>query len=255
MIANYHTHTPRCRHAKGTEEEYIQNALTAGLEVLGFSDHTPYPFKNGYYSKMRMFPEQLPEYAETIRALQSKYADRLQIHLGLETEYYPAHFSELLGWVRDNGIEYMILGQHWLGNEQDETHVMHAFDDKARLVRCCDQTIEAIQTGVFSYLAHPDLPNFVGEERIYDEQMGRVIREAKACGMPLEINLHGARLGCTYPNPHFWELVAQEGCDVVLGRDAHDPSELLDPETEARMMDMVNKLGLRLVPKIRLVRP
>ena len=47
MIANLHTHTPRCRHASGTEEEYVRCALDAGLQTLGFSDHTPYPFPNG----------------------------------------------------------------------------------------------------------------------------------------------------------------------------------------------------------------
>lgn len=144
MIANYHTHTTRCFHAFGTEEAYIHNAIAAGLEELGFSDHTPYPFKDGYYSKMRMYPETLPEYAQTIRQLRAKYADRLKIHLGLETEYYPAHFSQLMEWVRDNNIEYMILGQHWLGNEQGERHVYHAFEDETQLARYVDQSIEAM---------------------------------------------------------------------------------------------------------------
>ena len=44
MIANYHTHTTRCRHASGTEEAYVQAAIQGGLEILGFSDHTPYWF-------------------------------------------------------------------------------------------------------------------------------------------------------------------------------------------------------------------
>ena len=44
MIANYHTHTTRCNHATGTEEEYVQSALERGLEILGFSYHTPYTF-------------------------------------------------------------------------------------------------------------------------------------------------------------------------------------------------------------------
>ena len=41
MRANYHTHTPRCRHAVGSEREYIEQAIEAGMEILGFSDHTP----------------------------------------------------------------------------------------------------------------------------------------------------------------------------------------------------------------------
>ena len=40
--ANYHTHTTRCKHANGTEREYIEKAIEAGYQVLGFSDHSPY---------------------------------------------------------------------------------------------------------------------------------------------------------------------------------------------------------------------
>lgn len=255
MIANYHTHTARCRHATGTEEEYIQNGLASGLQVLGFSDHTPYPFPEGYYSKMRMYPHELAEYVQTLSSLREKYAAQIRLHIGLEVEYYPAHFADLLTWVRDQDVEYLLLGQHWLGNEQGEVHVNRAFDDEARLARCCDQTIDAMQTGVFSYIAHPDLPNFVGDSKIYDRHMRRMIREANACGLPLEINLHGAMGNRAYPNPHFWELVAEEGGKAVLGRDAHDPTEFLDTATEQRMLNMVRQLELTLLPQIMLKKP
>ena len=59
MIANYHTHTPRCGHAIGSEEEYVRCALEAGFQILGFSDHTPYPFPQGHYSSFRMKPSAL----------------------------------------------------------------------------------------------------------------------------------------------------------------------------------------------------
>ena len=39
---NYHTHTKRCGHAIGEDEEYVVNAIEAGLTDLGFSDHCPY---------------------------------------------------------------------------------------------------------------------------------------------------------------------------------------------------------------------
>lgn len=255
MIANYHTHTARCHHAKGTEEEYIQAAIEGGLQILGFSDHTPYPFPEGYYSKMRMYPHELSEYVQTLSSLKEKYADRIELHIGLEAEYYPAHFDDLLKLVRAEGVEYLILGQHWLGNEQGELHVNRAFDDGERLARCCDQTIEAMHTGVFSYIAHPDLPNFIGDQATYDFHMRRLIREANACGLPLEINLHGAMGNRSYPTPRFWELVAEEGGKAILGRDAHEPSEFLDTETEQRMLDMVQRLGLTLLSQITLKKP
>ena len=52
LIANYHTHTPRCHHAGGTEREYVEAALSVGMKTLGFSDHGPYMFDTelNYYS-------------------------------------------------------------------------------------------------------------------------------------------------------------------------------------------------------------
>lgn len=39
---NYHTHTSRCGHAVGEDEEYVINAIKSGIKVLGFSDHVPF---------------------------------------------------------------------------------------------------------------------------------------------------------------------------------------------------------------------
>ena len=40
---NYHTHTYRCFHAYGTEEDYVQEAIRQNMQELGFSDHGPFP--------------------------------------------------------------------------------------------------------------------------------------------------------------------------------------------------------------------
>lgn len=69
MIANYHTHTWRCRHADGTEREYVERAIEGGLKILGFSDHSPYPFPEGYDSGMRMRLDQVEGYVDTVLAL------------------------------------------------------------------------------------------------------------------------------------------------------------------------------------------
>ena len=66
LYANYHTHTTRCNHASGSEREYIEQAISAGLIELGFSDHSPMVFhKEGYYSGFRMKPWQLEDYVKT----------------------------------------------------------------------------------------------------------------------------------------------------------------------------------------------
>ena len=34
MTDNYHTHTKRCMHASGEDEEYVEAAIRNGLEVI-----------------------------------------------------------------------------------------------------------------------------------------------------------------------------------------------------------------------------
>lgn len=256
MIANLHTHTPRCNHAWGTEAEYVACALEAGLEILGFSDHSPYVFPGSYYSHFRMRPEQLEDYVTTVLALREQYKDRIRIPLGLELEYYPALLPQLLPILKDQPLDYLILGQHCLGNEVNDHYSGRATGDKNHLERYCDQAIEAMQTGLFTYFAHPDLLNYVGDDAaFYRSQMRRLCREAAQCGIPLEINLLGMLEGKHYPSTRFWEAAAEENCAVVLGRDAHEPRQLLESSYEQRALEMVKQYGLTLLQTVPLRKP
>lgn len=252
MIANYHTHTWRCNHATGREEEYVRNAVDRKFEILGFADHTPYFFPGDYYSGFRMRPEQLKDYCDTIRLLQKKYADQIQIPLGLELEYYPEYLPRLLPFLREHGIEYLLLGQHFVGNEIGQHYSGSRTADERILQQYCRQSVEAMGTGLFTYFAHPDLIHFLGDEDIYRKHMRRLCREAKSCNMPLELNMLGAWSGRNYPNPIFWELAAEEGCCVVIGCDAHAPEHLKKAETEKKLRTMAEQLGLPILEKVEL---
>ena len=40
---NLHTHTHRCKHARGIPADYAKAAEEKGIRVLGMTDHTPFP--------------------------------------------------------------------------------------------------------------------------------------------------------------------------------------------------------------------
>lgn len=252
MYANYHSHTWRCGHAAGTEKEYVEQAIAAGLKVLGFSDHTPYPFHDGYVSTIRMKPGQLEDYVNTVLSLKKEYQNDIQIHLGLEVEYYPALFDELLKLVSGYPIEYFLLAQHFLGNEAGEFYSGSETKNPDHLIRYCDQIIEAFERGCFTYLAHPDLIHFTGDPEVYDRQIRRLLREAGKRSIPLEINFLGLHEKRHYPNPAFWKIVGEEGNDVIFGVDAHKPSALQDPRTLQEAMAMVRTYGLHLLEDVKL---
>ena len=252
MIANYHTHTERCRHAWGAETEYVQHAINRGLKIFGFSDHAPQWFAGDYYSRMRMFPSQLSEYCDTVRALQAQHKDTLQIPLGLEAEYYPAVFDDLVTQARDHGIAYMILGQHWIGNEENEPYCGAPTKDEKILQQYCRQTIAAMETAVFTYLAHPDLIHFVGTRKVYEHHIRELCRSAKDTQTPLEINFLGIQEERHYPNEVFWQIAAEEGCPVILGIDAHAPGQVSDTAPEVQALELVKKLELNLLETVTL---
>ena len=252
MIANYHTHTHRCNHAVGRERDYVEAALSGGMEVLGFADHTPYIFTDGYYSNFRMRPVQLSGYVQTIADLRQEYRGRIELLTGLETEYYPRHFSELLAFLRDYPIDYLILGQHFIENEYDAPYCGLVTGEKDVVRRYCSQSMEAMNTGLFTYFAHPDLIHYRGDWKFYQEAVRPLCAEAKCCGLPLEINLLGLGNGRHYPNRRFWEVAAEEGCDVILGCDAHAPDMVHVPDTERKALALAAEFGLKVLQKAEL---
>ena len=75
MLTNYHTHCELCRHAEGTVEDYVKQAITEGFDVLGMSDHLPYPdYDFGY----RMEFAEIWDYITDVRDAQKKYGDKLK---------------------------------------------------------------------------------------------------------------------------------------------------------------------------------
>ncbi len=245
MTANYHTHTPRCRHASGTEREYAENARKGGLRILGFSDHTPYDYSpSAYKSGIRMEVEELGDYVSTLEGLRREYEGQLDIRIGLEVEYYPNLFRRLLDTAKAHGVEYMILGQHFVGNEEGEPYSGQPTDDEGILDRYVKQSIEGLQTGAITYVAHPDLMRYVGDGRIYDRHMREFCRAARDLSIPLEINLLGVRDHRHYPNEAFWRIAGEEGNTAILGSDAHQPEAVVCPEAEAAGRALAERYGL-----------
>ena len=252
MLANYHTHTFRCNHANGTEREYIETAIERGLQVLGFSDHVPYPFEEIHYSDFRMRMAELAPYFETLRHLKSEYQKDIEILIGFEAEYYPDYFGALLSALQPFHYDYLILGQHFIGNEMHAPYMAVPTRDKSVLTCYVNQCIDALKTGEFVYLAHPDLPNFIGEPEFYQTEMARLCKAAKELNIPLEFNLLGFSTGRHYPCARFFKLAADMGNGVILGCDAHSPNAVANPDVLKKAEEFLQALGISVLPKLEI---
>lgn len=269
--ANWHTHTYRCKHAQGDAADYCAAAVSAGLSVLGFSDHSP--MKDGRWSGVRMNYDQMPDY---IRAIDEAVAafPSLKVFKGLECEWVPTlgagYYADEL---RDRfGLHYIALAPHAFTMESGTEKWIDTFhwnksvpiEEKAWLKGYARYVVEAIGTGLFDFVAHPDLLGcFCSSWTAESEAASRTIaRAAKDAGMPLEINASGfvhpwvadgnGGDRAPYPWLPFWEVVADEGADVMINTDAHNPANIV--ANIDRAYEIAEKAGVRVVSAVPLLR-
>lgn len=245
LVYNYHTHTALCGHAMGEMRDYVEKAIEAGIKRLGFADHSVQFYDNGFVSGMRMRPDQAEKYVKDVKALSEEYRSDIDIYVGFEAEYFPRLFPRLRQFCRDCGVDYLIMGQHCLTDESvTELWGGNGTTDPALLKKYVDEVLEGAETGAFTYICHPDMFRFLGDDEIYNAEFTRLCDGLKALDIPLEINLLGIRGGRHYPSDRFFKLAASRGCSFVLGCDAHDPESLLDQSAPAKALEFMKANGI-----------
>ncbi len=233
LIYNYHTHTSRCGHACGTDEEYVLAAIKAGYKILGFSDHAPY--KDYSLPNSRMDYQYLDDYIQSISALKEKYKDQIEIHLGLESEFYPENIAERRELL--DKVDYLLLGQHYADMIGNCSYFRLNTDEEIRFY--AQSVCMGLESGLFSYLCHPDV--FMNRQEAFtpvcEEVAHMIAQKCVETNTPVELNVRGVMKGRKhfpggekyyYPHYDFWKILSAYPLKVTVGIDAHDPADLLD---------------------------
>jgi len=254
MLANYHTHTYLCHHAYDEPRQYVETAIKNGLEILGFSDHVPYPFKNGYVSDYHIDLADSDKYVEIVTSLKKEYEKDIEILLGYEVEYYPKDFKSMLNFISQYDYDYLILGQHFTFNEYDGHYVAFNSRDKNVLTQYVNQVCDGIDTRLFSLVAHPDIVNMTCDEKHKIREYTRLCEHAKKNNIPLEINLLGLVARRNYPTDLFWEIAARVGNEVIISCDAHDAYRVGNKKEYERGLQYAEKFGIKPIDYLNLVK-
>ncbi|RRD39520.1 histidinol-phosphatase HisJ family protein [Leptotrichia sp. OH3620_COT-345] len=240
MKTNFHTHNYRCGHAVGNVEDYVKVAIEEGYTELGISDHAPLPAY--YFDRMKM--EDLENYLEEIEKSQNKYGKQIKIYKSLEIEYFP-EFQSYYDELR-NKLDYIILGLHaFRKNEEDKNKIYNAWTIKNEedIIFYAKYMAEAIKTGNFDYVAHPDLYmiNYRKWTAACVEAAHIICKAAEEMDLPLEVNANGIRKTLErypewdrymYPYKEFWEIVRQYNIRTIIGSDTHNYNEMEDEPME-----------------------
>jgi len=256
MKVNYHTHTQRCRHAQGSEEDYVQSAIHSGVSILGFSDHAPFPDRD---FGLRMSYDELRPHVDCLDELTKKYQDSIILWKGLEIEYLPEYLFYYEDLLTKEGFEYLILGEHFYRNQEKALHNIAMANSTSDYLEYAEAVSQAIKTGYFKIVAHPDIygMNLFAWDTNCDRATDLIIDTAIKYKVILEYNANGLRReekdypdGFRYQYPHqiFWQNLSQTEAVVIVGSDCHNPSQVWDEAVE-RAYDNLSEL--RITPVLR----
>jgi len=232
LPADYHMHTPLCRHARGEPTEYAAHAVKLGLTEIGFSDHSP--MRRDDFDNWRMHNDELDAYVAKVRQAQTDHP-QLTIRLALEVDYLPGHED----WIRELAArhpwDYFIGSVHYVSNDWD-------IDNPAKLPEWknrdtfevwsvyFDRLTMAAASGLFEIIGHADLPKKFGHRPTQDctPLYEKFLDAAKRHHCAMELNTAGLRKDCKeiYPHNDILELAFKKGVPITFGSDAHAPEEV-----------------------------
>ncbi len=220
-----HMHTTLCKHARGPLTDYAAQAEKKGLRGITITCHSPMPF--GWNPKVRMTVQQFPQYIDMVAELRDKYAGRVDVRLGMESDYLPgmeswidelhsrADFSYILGSVHPQTDEYRAM---YLDGSTRLEYEKSYFENLAN----------AAESGLFDCLSHPDIVKIVhpSQYKVGDhlDTIRRALDRIARAGAAMELNTSGLHKPYREMNPgaEILEEMALRQIPVVLGSDSHD---------------------------------
>ncbi len=101
IIGDLHNHTT-FSDGENSIEDMIRSAISAGLKVIGISDHSFTDFDPSYCMK----PNDYEPYVDSIKVLKEKYQDQIKVLAGIEYDY--------CSYIVPNGLDYIIGSVHYL---------------------------------------------------------------------------------------------------------------------------------------------
>jgi histidinol-phosphatase (PHP family) len=247
-LFNLHTHSRFCD-GKEEPEEYVKQAITLGFHTLGFSSHAPVPFENNFSLK----EEKMDEYFSTIRALDEKYKDRINILLSMEIDYIPGITRTFAEFSKAGNLDYTIGGVHLVRNKEIEKlwfidgSKQETYDDglqklfnghiRKGVEAYYNQIIEMVATQKPDIIAHLDKIKMHNKNRYFTEEEGwykdlvwetlKYISDETDC--IIEVNTRGLykkRSDTFFPGTAILEQIHHLKIPITLSSDAHHPSEL-----------------------------
>lgn len=230
---DYHMHTPLCNHAEETPLFYARAAYEAGLAGICFTEHNPMPPHLDPRTRMRT--SDIPVYLELVGQARQAFAGRLEVNIGIEADFVPGTESFVARTLEAHHWDYVIGSVHYVGpwgfhNRPTVSDTDAFFGEYYRLI------VLAAGSRLFDAIGHLDLgKRFIAPPKHHMELVLPALDAIAEAGLVLDYNTSGEyKAGGAYPSDEILQAAFERDIQVVMGSDAHKPSEVGHAFAKAR---------------------
>ena len=250
-LTNYHSHCSFCD-GRAPLEEFVKEAIRQGFYSYGVSSHAPLPFP----TQWTMEWGQMEAYLDEFKNLRSKYADEIELYVGLEIDYLNEESNPSVARFTELPLDYRIGSVHLLYDAAGEVVDIdcspavfkervdrHFNGDVLGVVRMYfDRLFRMVELGGFDVLGHADKMHYNAscyhpgllDEPWYEALMKDYFSLVASRGYLVEINTKAYdSLGTFYPNSRYWELMKEYQIKILVNSDAHYPERINAGRMEA----------------------
>lgn len=262
-LTNYHSHSLYCD-GRANMEDFIRFAISEGFSSYGFSSHAPLPFSTAWTMEWDRMDDYLSEFSR----LKEKYADKIELAIGLEIDYLDEENHPALPRFRELPLDYRIGSVHMLyspeGNVVDidtPADIFRQLVDKhfggdLDYVICLyyKNLLRMVELGGFDIVGHADKMHYNAscyrpgllDESWYDALVRKYFDAIARRGYIVEINTKSYNdLGTFYPNERYFPFLKELGVRVQVNSDAHYPERINNGRANA--LAALKKVGFETV--------
>lgn len=267
-----HTHTIGFD-GRNSVAEMAERAKELNMSAIGISNHFivhpniksadfySYAVRGGYDNIYQSsFVDILAKYRSHYDEIDRTALDmRMPILRGIEVDYFDNYtwhrgFEYALKVLKPDyviGACHLIEYKGHLCNVHDIKTASPADRDKMLSIYW-HKVARAAKSGLFTFMAHLDLPKKVGigHEIKWRDTESKTIDTIAQTKTGIEINTSGInRMGTVYPGPHILETITKTNIPVIISDDAHQTSHIgshfTDIEELIRQHGIKNRLNLQ----------
>lgn len=252
-----HTHTSYSKHAIGSVDELVREAVAKGIEVLTVTDHAPFHQD----SQNRLLEYELDQYFTDIDNAKQKYRNEIKILCGLEFDYMPGAYNYTSRIIEKFDLDFAMGSIHYIpvsSDHQVKVWELSRLADTSVLGSYFNALSELLECGLFDAVGHADTILRGIPDSLLQEYFEPLLPLFINHGVAFELNASGIRKSSldlksgqevygvwSYPSMALLPKLLSQSTTFTIGSDAHQPVDV--GEGIAEVVDALIPIGLKCV--------